>query len=340
MSSVGIIANPASGKDIRRLVAYATVFDNNEKVNLIKRVLLGLDAVGVQRVYFMPEYFGFYHRAMDGLTGQHRPALEVRLLDMPVEANQLDSRRAAALMADAGARCIITLGGDGTNRVVAQGSGEVPLLPISTGTNNVFPVMVEGTVAGLAAGLLVTGAVRPEQALVRTKKLMIYINGRPADSALIDAVVLTDRFIGSRAVWEADKIKQVVVTRGATTNIGIASVAGGIRHIGVEEPLGMHIVVGDDNTPLQVKAAIGPGLIGRMPVARHELLSPGQRVAVLENPCLIALDGEREIQVNRGDRAEVELSPAGPLVVDINRTMATAAAGGAFKINTIDGVSD
>ncbi|HEY8875633.1 MAG TPA: hypothetical protein VIM32_03140 [Desulfosporosinus sp.] len=40
----GIIANPASGKDIRRLVAHATVFDNQEKVNLIRRILLGLQA--------------------------------------------------------------------------------------------------------------------------------------------------------------------------------------------------------------------------------------------------------------------------------------------------------
>ncbi|OAT86615.1 ATP-NAD kinase family protein [Desulfotomaculum copahuensis] len=334
MSSVGIIANPASGKDIRRLVAYATVFDNNEKVNLVRRILIGLDALGVQKVYFMPDYFGFYQRATDGLTGQHRLALETCLLDMPMEFNQADSRRAAALMAAAGVRCIITLGGDGTNRVVAQGAGEVPLLPISTGTNNVFPVMVEGTIAGLAAGLLVTGAVRPDQALVRSKKLVIYINGRPADSALVDAVVLTDRFIGSRAVWEVDKIKQLVVTRGAATNIGIASVAGGIRHIRMEEPLGMHLEVGDDNAPLQVKAAIGPGLVRKVPVARYQLLVPGQRVTVLENPCVIALDGEREIQVNRGDRAEVELSPAGPLVVDINHTMSTAVAGGAFLNKT------
>jgi predicted polyphosphate/ATP-dependent NAD kinase len=33
LKPVGIIANPASGKDIRRLVAYGSVFDNNEKVN-------------------------------------------------------------------------------------------------------------------------------------------------------------------------------------------------------------------------------------------------------------------------------------------------------------------
>lgn len=45
----GIIANPASGKDIRRLVAHATVFDNQEKVNLIRRILLGFKRQGLKR---------------------------------------------------------------------------------------------------------------------------------------------------------------------------------------------------------------------------------------------------------------------------------------------------
>lgn len=58
MDAVGIIANPASGKDIRRLVAYGTVFDNQEKVNIVRRVLLGLAAVGIKQVVFMPDYFG------------------------------------------------------------------------------------------------------------------------------------------------------------------------------------------------------------------------------------------------------------------------------------------
>ena len=49
-TTVGIIANPASGKDIRRLVAYGTVFDNQEKVNIVRRVLLALSGTGVGRV--------------------------------------------------------------------------------------------------------------------------------------------------------------------------------------------------------------------------------------------------------------------------------------------------
>ncbi len=33
-TTVGVIANPAAGKDIRRLVAHGSVFDNNEKINI------------------------------------------------------------------------------------------------------------------------------------------------------------------------------------------------------------------------------------------------------------------------------------------------------------------
>ena len=48
MSLVGIIANPASGTDIRRLVAYGSVFNNQEKVRIVRRILLGLEAAGVR----------------------------------------------------------------------------------------------------------------------------------------------------------------------------------------------------------------------------------------------------------------------------------------------------
>ena len=46
MSLVGIIANPASGTDIRRLVAYGSIFNNQEKVRIVRRILLGLEASG------------------------------------------------------------------------------------------------------------------------------------------------------------------------------------------------------------------------------------------------------------------------------------------------------
>ena len=145
MSIVGIIANPAAGKDIRRLVAHGRFVPNNEKVNILKRVLAGL--AGAVR-----EARGDDAGHRDAIPpGRRRLAdrdLEAEMLDMAIDGREEDSTRAAMAMAGMGVSCIVTLGGDGTNRAVAKGSGGVPLVPISTGTNNVFPYMVEGTVAG------------------------------------------------------------------------------------------------------------------------------------------------------------------------------------------------
>jgi predicted polyphosphate/ATP-dependent NAD kinase len=150
MSLVGIIANPASGKDIRRLVAYGSTFDNEEKVRIVRRVLMGLAAVGIKDVVFMPDTYGIVRRALDQIELQ----TVVTPTSFRIEGDQEDSTRAAREMAEKKAGCIVTLGGDGTNRAVAKGSGRVPILPISTGTNNVFPAMIEGTLAGLSAGLI------------------------------------------------------------------------------------------------------------------------------------------------------------------------------------------
>lgn len=49
MIKIGIIANPASGKDIRRLVSHATVVDNNEKVNIVERIVLAAQKCGVTK---------------------------------------------------------------------------------------------------------------------------------------------------------------------------------------------------------------------------------------------------------------------------------------------------
>jgi len=50
---IGIIANPASGKDIRRLVAHASVFDNDEKSSIVRRVILGAHAAGARRFLYL-----------------------------------------------------------------------------------------------------------------------------------------------------------------------------------------------------------------------------------------------------------------------------------------------
>ncbi len=319
----GIIANPASGKDIRRLVAHGSVFDNQEKVNIVRRVLLGLEAAGVKRVLYMPDYFGIVPKALNAV----KLSMEVCPLDMPVYADQRDSTLAASLMAEAGAKCIVTLGGDGTNRAVAKTCGEVPLVPISTGTNNVFPFMVEGTIAGLAAGVVATGAVDPERVTRRTKRLEVEENGKLVDIALVDVVVYDDVFIASRAIWDMSRVREIILARASPGNIGLSSVGGCLYPNALDEGHGVYIKMGPGR---KVLAPIAPGLIEEVQVESCSLLSLGDSVEIRWKPSILALDGEREVEVGRNSRLRVRLTGNGPRVVDISQALEEAARNGFF----------
>lgn len=324
MVAVGIIANPASGKDIRRLVAHGSVFDNNEKVNIVRRVVLGLDAMGVDEILFMPDYYAIGPRALDGLE----IAAATCILPMLVQADQSDSTKAAGMMAERGVSCLVTLGGDGTNRAVAKANGAIPVIPISTGTNNVFPAMVEGTIAGMAAGLVATGKVDVDDVTIQTKRLDVYVDGRLADLALVDAVVSSDLFIASRALWDVSKIRDIVVTQAEAGNIGMSSIAGSLRPLPAGDRQGIHVRLGSSGT--EVLAPIAPGLIVKVRVEQSRLLAVGDGIAVDCPPCTIALDGEREIELGQSHRAEIRLSDKGPRVVNIKRCMEQAAQKGLF----------
>ena len=260
MSLVGIVANPASGRDIRRLVAHGSVFGNDEKVRLVRRALIGLDAAGVREALIMPDSFGIGLRSLDGL----RLELRARVLDMPHYFEQADSTRAARAFADAGAGCLIVLGGDGTNRVVARACGDVPLVSVSTGTNNVFPTMLEGTVAGMAAGLVATGAVPLEAVAMRRKRLEVHQDGEFKDLALVDLAVSRDPFVGARALWDASQIQDVVLTCALPGSIGLSALGMAIRPIAIEEPRGLHLRIGDGGQ--RVWVPIAPGLVKDVPI--------------------------------------------------------------------------
>ena len=82
-------------------------------------------------------------------------------------------------MSEQGCRVIIVLGGDGTHRLVAHACEEIPLVCISTGTNNVFPRFLESTVAGMAAGALATEKVKKESVCLRTNACWLKSTSNP-----------------------------------------------------------------------------------------------------------------------------------------------------------------
>ncbi len=160
---VGIIANPVSARDIRRVVSFAGSMQITDRANMVLRILAGLATSGVKKVVMMPENGGIRVHLLRALKrsknlGEHRfPQLDC--LDMLVTGEAEDSATAAAMMRKMNVEAIVVLGGDGTHRVVVQECGSIPIASVSTGTNNAFPEMREPTITGLAVGLAAMGKV-------------------------------------------------------------------------------------------------------------------------------------------------------------------------------------
>ena len=331
MNSVGIIANPASGKDIRRIVSHGTVFNNNEKVNIVRRLLLGLEATGVKRAWIMPDSFCIGKKALDGLD----LGFDASILPMPVTFSCEDSTQASARMVAEHVNCIVTLGGDGTNRAVAKACGDVPLMPISTGTNNVFPTMVEGTVAGIAAGLVACGLAN--EAVHKVPRLDIFcVDSRqaghsdvPDDIALVDAAIYDEQFIASRAIWDASKIKAVISTSAKAGTIGLSSIGAHILGENGSSERGLYLRLEPGGQ--EVLAPIAPGLIRRVSLAEYRLLSPSDEVILSRRePCVLALDGEREIELKADAAVRVRFNLNGPNVINAHKAIEIAAKAGVF----------
>jgi hypothetical protein len=321
--SIGIIANPASGKDIRRLVAHGSTSDNNEKINIIRRILIAVSTFGVRDIWFMPDTYGIVPRAAE----QAKAGIILQPLPMSVLGNAGDSTEAAMRMRDLGVSCIVTLGGDGTNRVVAKGCGDVPLVPISTGTNNVFPQMVEGTLAGMAAAAVARGVAA--SAVTQRPKLEVSFDGAPRDIALIDVVLSNQPWVGSRAFWLADHLSEVVLSHIPRSAIGICSL-GPLLLPGDQDRLGgMHARFGTSGARLL--CPIAPGLLTEVVIEDAQRVSTGQSVELQPMTGTIALDGEREIELRGRERVAVTLSDQGPHVVDFDRAIAAASEAGLFR---------
>jgi len=325
MSTVGIIANPASGKDIRRLVTHASVFDNHEKAHILQRALLALDAVGVEQVLFMPDYYGLVERALDGL----KLSLEATELPMDMHADERDSTEAASRFCENDVGCIVTLGGDGTNRAVAKGCSDIPIIAISTGTNNVFPCMLESTVAGLAAGLVATQMVDVDKVTYTAKQLEVSVDGQLAEIALIDVVASDELFIGSRALWDPRRLREIVLARAEPDRIGMSSIGGCLHVLGPQDAQGMYLRLGQGN--IRVLAPVGPGLVIPVEIQDHHLLSLGEEVMLERAACTIAVDGERQIEVFSEQQVSVRLTNRGPCVVDVEQCMREASRCGILQ---------
>ena len=321
MARVGIIANPSAGKDIRRLISQSRFVSNQEKVNIVRRVIEGLSGVGIEEVVLMPDY---------GLISQEAASkasddISVRFLEMQVFNSELDTIRAAKTMKEEGVSAIVTLGGDGTNRAVALGTCEIPILPLSTGTNNVFPFFIEGTLAGMAAGTVALGLVDEEECAPKCKKLSVYKSRDMAmdllDVALVDIAVSAKSHVGARAIWEIDTVSQIFLALARPDSIGLSTIGGMASPISEGDLNGLHIEIDPQLTNKFVLAPVTAGNVSKVGIKSVSQMEPGRAYVVNSSPCTIALDGERSIPLREGDSVTIVLSADGPPVIDPHKTL-------------------
>ncbi|MGO4712752.1 ATP-NAD kinase family protein [Bradyrhizobium sp. 2TAF24] len=331
---VGIIANPVSARDIRRVVANASSLQIADRANILLRVLAALAACGVSQVLMMPERGGIAGHVLRGiararLQGGHFPA--VSWLDMPVTGTAEDSRCAAQLMCKAGAAAIVVLGGDGTHRAVVSQCGSVPIAGISTGTNNAFPEHREPTITGLAAGLAATGQVPRATALVANKILEVAVGGS-TDIALVDVAFVTDGYVGARAVWRMDTLRELFVTFADPEVIGLAAIAGLIEPVSRRQSGGLMVRFAPVTTaPTVLHAPIAPGVIAPVGIDDWRLMPARVPFAPTLRSGSIALDGERELSFAAHDEVSVTLRDGAFHTIDVAAVMKFAALGGLLR---------
>ena len=326
-STIGVIANPMSGRDIRRLVAHASVFPNAEKTNMVLRLVAAAGALGVERALVSTDDFGVAGgvlRAAGKRTARDPgrwPRLDFCELDR-LTGTADDTREHVRRMRAQGANVIVVLGGDGTVRAAAADLGDVPLLPLSTGTNNAFPEMWEATVAGTAAALVATGRA---DATRRAKVLHVECGDRH-ELALVDVCIATTAHVGAKALWQVDQLRELYCTFAEPHAIGLSSIAGQLLPTGRDEPVGVAVeFAGPSPVQQVVLAPIAPGRISAVEVAGAAPLPLGQRQISATTAGTVAVDGERELEFGPGTPVAVTLSERGPRVVDVRSVLESAA---------------
>lgn len=343
--TLGLVANPVSARDIRRVVANAGNLQITDRVNIVLRMLQAAHAVGVRRVLAMPDRGGIRALLERHLRRGDSTLPAIEFLDLEPSSSVEDTFAATRALQRAGVDAIVVLGGDGTHRAVvrelvaAGGAPSIPVAGLSTGTNNAFPDLREPTITGLAVGLYASGRVAAADALASNKLLEVAVvdPARPEaarrDIAIVDAVITHDRSVGARALWKTASLAAAYLAFAEPEAIGLSSIGGLLQPVGRREPGGLAVQLAADaaHALLTLHAPIAPGLVLPVPVASWQRMVAGEPLAVATPAGTVALDGERELAFEAGQRVTVTLREGAFLTLDVARCMAFAARNGLLR---------
>lgn len=332
---VGIVANPISARDIRRIVSYAGNLTINDRANIVLRILAGMAKTGVKKAFIMPENGGIRTQLIRTISREKINKTvefpDIEYLEMPITASSEDSFMATRLLREKKVDAIAVLGGDGTHRCVVSECGNIPISGISTGTNNAFPETREPTVTGLGIGLAATGKVPADKAFSKNKFIEVYKNGEK-EIALVDVAIVTEKFVGARAIWKTDNFRDLFVTFGEPQGIGMSSIMGLLDPISRSDSFGGRIkLCMSDKANFSILSPIAPGLIRNVGIKSFERMHEDKKYKPSVKSGSIALDGEREITFNESDDIYVILKKNAFRTINVPACMNYAAKNEIFR---------
>ena len=283
---------------------------------MLRRAIAGAMAAGASRFVYMDD--------PQRLAASAFADIQVDAEPLPCKGPESARHSSAAAMQMQKRQCaaILVLGGDGTSRAVVAGWREAVLLPLSTGTNNVFPQIAEATLAGAALGLVGSGLAETARVARQAKIIQVEIEGEGADLALIDAVVTSDVFTGARALLDVGRLRLAVLSRADPASLGMSSIGGLLLPVTDAEEGGLFVTFGGGGRSL--RAALAPGRFETVPIASVQRLAPGEPLRIT-GPGMLAFDGERERSLEAGQTAAFSVTRSGPRVISVAKAMQLAA---------------
>jgi ATP-NAD kinase N-terminal domain len=317
---LALCVNPMSGRDVRRIAGRASNMTHEAKRDIVARVAAGADAVGVTDIYVTREPFRIASLALAHMELSAR----VHVLDLPIANDATDTERAVEAFRAAGCTTFVSIGGDGTNRAITRAASDIELVALSTGTNNVFPQLLEPTVAGMVAGLAAAGRLPRDALTARAKVLRVCFSDGGDDVGLVDAVLLKNDFVGNLLPFDADRLGRLLLTRAEPDAIGMSPIGGFVDPVDAGDDCGLLLEMGPGQSFL---APLSPGLFRRVSVTSHVRVPLGMPV-VFHGPGVLALDGDRDHKLQGVRTATITIARDGPWVFDVRAAMRYAVTQG------------
>ena len=321
--SIAIAVNPMAGRDVRRVAARASTMTFEAKRDAVARIAAGADAMGVTDIFVAAEPFRLATAALEWMPLKAR----VHVLRPPLANTAADTAAAIAAFLSHGATTIVSLGGDGTNRAIARAATDIDLVPLSTGTNNVFPALAEPTVAGMAAGLAARGLL-PEDLRPRCKLIHVAGADGPRDLAVVDAALLADDFTGNMRPFDAERLRRILLMRAEPDAVGTSPIGGFLDVVTADDDCGLLVdVAPSGRASATVAAPLSPGWFREVRVADARRVPFGVAVS-FSGAGVLALDGDREHKLLPAQPLRAVVRRDGPRVVRIAAALRYAARKG------------